>query len=87
MLNIRHFIYDFLIDKGLSVDTASYLNMLALLFIVLIVAFTIDYITKRLLWRFSSGVAKRTKTNFDNILIDNKLPRNVAHIVPLVILI
>ena len=87
MLNIRHYLYDFLIDKGISKDTASYLNMVALLIAVIIVAFLIDYVTKRLLWRFSSGVAKRTKTNFDNILIDNRLPRNVAHIVPLVILI
>ena len=87
MLNIRHYLYDFLIDKGISKDTASYLNMVALLLGVIIVAFSIDYVTKRLLWRFSSGVAKRTKTNFDNILIDNRLPRNVAHIVPLVILI
>ncbi|WP_178988467.1 mechanosensitive ion channel family protein [Winogradskyella schleiferi] len=61
--------------------------MLVLLIAVIVVAFAIDYVTKRLLWRFSSGVAKRTKTDFDNILIDNKLPRNVAHIVPLIILI
>ena len=87
MLNIRHYFYDFLIEKGITTDTASYLNMIALLIAVVIVAFSIDYVTKRLLWRFSSGIAKRTKTNFDNILIDNKLPRNVAHIVPLVILI
>lgn len=87
MLNIRHYIYDFLIEKGLSVSTASLLNMLVLLFTVTVIAFTIDYITKRLLWRFSAGVAKRTKTNFDDILIDNKLPRNIAHIIPLIILI
>ena len=61
--------------------------MLALLVALLIVAFIIDFITKRILWRFSSGIAKTTKTNFDDILISNKLPRNIAHIIPLVILI
>ena len=61
--------------------------MLVLLIAVIIIAFAIDYVTKRLLWRFSAGIAKRTKTDFDNILIDNKLPRNVAHVVPLIILI
>eukprot|EP01093_Parvamoeba_rugata_P012307 TRINITY_DN3568_c0_g2_i1.p1 TRINITY_DN3568_c0_g2~~TRINITY_DN3568_c0_g2_i1.p1 ORF type:complete len:285 (-),score=47.85 TRINITY_DN3568_c0_g2_i1:520-1374(-) len=64
-----------------------YLNMLGLLLALLILAFIVDYITKRLLWRFSASVAKRTKTDFDNILITNKLPRNVAHIIPLLILI
>lgn len=87
MLNIRHYIYDLLINKGLSEDTSSYLNMLGLLFIVLLIALCVDYVTKRFLRRFSTGVARRTKTNFDDILIVNKLPKNVAHIVPLIILI
>ena len=87
MLNIRHLLYDFLIAKGLSEDTAVYLNMLGLLLSLILIAFIVDYVTKRFLWRFSSSVAKRTKTDFDNILITNKLPRNIAHIIPLLILI
>lgn len=87
MLKIRHYIYDLLVDKGISEDTAKFLNMLGLLLAVLLIAFIIDFITKRILWRFSAGVAKRTKTNFDDILITNRLPRNIAHIVPLIILI
>jgi miniconductance mechanosensitive channel len=87
MLNIRHYIYDLLIEKGIPEDTAKYLNMLALLLALLLVAFIIDFITKRILWRFSNGLAKHTKTNFDDILIKNKLPRNIAHIIPLLILI
>lgn len=87
MLSIRHFIYDLLIEQGVHDKTAQYLNMLTLLISLLIVAFIIDYITKRILWKFSSTVANRTKTNFDNILISNKLPRNIAHIIPLIILI
>lgn len=87
MLSLRHFIYDLLIEKGLSDSAAKYLNMLALLLGLLLIAFIVDFITKRILWRFSSGVAKTTKTNFDDILISNKLPRNIAHIIPLIILI
>ena len=87
MLSIRHYIYDLLIEQGVSENTAQYLNMLALLLGLLIIAFIVDYITKRILWKFSASIANRTKTNFDNILISNKLPRNVAHIIPLIILI
>ena len=87
MLNVKHYIYDLLIDKGLSENTAKYLNMAALLLALLIIAFIVDFVTKRLLWRFSSAIANRTKSNFDDILIKNKLPRNVAHIIPLMILI
>lgn len=87
MPDIKHFIYDYLIEKGFTETTAIYLNMLGLLLALLIIAFIVDYVTKRLLWKFSAGVAKRTKTNFDDILISNKLPRAVAHIIPLIILI
>ena len=87
MLSVRHYIYDILVEQGVPDITAQYLNMLGLLIGLLIVAFIIDYITKRILWKFSATVASKTKTNFDNILINNKLPRNVAHIIPLIILI
>ena len=84
---MRHIIYDFLISKGISEGTAAFLNMIVLLIALLIVAFIIDFITKRILWKISESVAKRTSTNFDDILITNKLPRNIAHIIPLIILI
>lgn len=87
MDNLKHYVYDILVNKGVSANTAKHLNMLILLVALLVFAFIIDYVTKRFLWRISSGIAKRTETNFDNILITNKLPRNIAHIVPLIILI
>ena len=74
-------------EKGFSETSAQYINMICLLLAVLIIAVVVDFITKRFLWRFSTGLAKRTKTNFDDILISNKLPRNIAHIIPLIILI
>ncbi|GAB5563325.1 MAG: mechanosensitive ion channel [Winogradskyella sp.] len=84
---MKHFIYDFLIEKGLSENTAIYLNMIGLLIFVLLIAIIIDFVIKRVLWKFSSSIAARTKTNFDDILIANKLPINIANIIPLIILI
>ena len=84
---MKHFLYDIFIENGMSEKLATYLNMIALVIVLLIFVFIIDYITKRLLWRFSEGIARRTKTNFDDILIKSNLPRNVAHIIPLLILI
>ena len=87
ILNIKHYIYDLLVEHGFSETSAKYLNMFCLLVALVLIAFLLDFVTKRLLWRFSAGVANRTKTNIDNILIKNKLPRNIAHIIPLVLLI
>ena len=87
MFNTRHILYNFLIEEGFSETTAKYLNMLGLLIALIIIALIVDYLTKRFLRKFSVGIAKRTKTDFDDILITNKLPKNIAHIIPLLILI
>ena len=84
---MKHYLYNLLIDAGIAENTAKYLNMIGLLLVLLLIAFIIDFITKRVLRRFFAGLAKRTKTNFDDILVTNKLPRNIAHIIPLIILI
>jgi miniconductance mechanosensitive channel len=87
MLKLRHYIYELLVEKGVAEQTAVYINLTILLLGLFLLAYIVDYLTKRLLWRFFAGVAKRTRTNFDDILIQNKLPRNIAHIIPLMILI
>jgi miniconductance mechanosensitive channel len=85
--DFKHYVFEMLVNRGVGEETATYINMLVLLLALLFIAFIIDYITKRILWRFSEGIAERTRTNFDDILIQNKLPRNIAHIIPLIILI
>ena len=85
MNNLTHFIYDYLVKIGIADVTAKYLNMIALLAIGLLVIFIIDFIVRRILRGISSQIAKRSKTNFDDILITNKAPRNFAHIIPLIL--
>lgn len=82
-----HFIYNYLLEIGLTENSARIVNMIVLLIIALLIIFCIDYVVRRVLRSVSSQIAKRSKTNFDDILITNKLPRNVAHIVPLLIAI
>ena len=85
MENLKHIIYNYLISSGLSESTAKYGNMIALGIITLILVFLIDYIIRKLLLGFFVKYAKRSKTNFDNLLVINKTPRNIAHIIPLLV--
>ncbi len=85
MENLKHIIYNYLISSGLSESTAIYGNMIALGIITLILVFLIDYIIRKLLLGFFVQYAKRSKTNFDNLLVINKTPRNIAHIIPLLV--
>lgn len=85
IISIKHLLYDYFIEFGLSQSTAKYLNMLGLFITLLLVAFIIDFIIKKILINAFNIFAVKTKSKFDNILIKNKVPRNIAHIIPLII--
>ncbi len=85
MNNYKHLLYDYLLSVGSSETTAKYLNMLALLIVLLLIVFIVDFIIRRLIRGTFTQFASKTKTNFDDILITNKVPRNIAHIIPLLI--
>ena len=85
MNNIRHLLYDYLVSIGTSETLAKYLNFTALLIVLILVVFIIDYVSRKILLNTFTQYAKRTKSNFDDILVANKVSRNVAHIIPLII--
>ena len=64
-------------------NTAKYLNMFALLAVLILIAFLIDYIIRKIIVEFFTRISATTKTNFDDLLVKNQAPRNIAHIVPL----
>lgn len=85
MNRAKHVIYDYFISLGTSDDVATYLNMVVLALVLLIVIFCIDFIIRKVLIGIFSQFASRSKTNFDDFLVKNKVPRNIAHIIPLLI--
>ena len=87
MNKIQHFIYDYVIESGFTVTSAKYLNMLALLLALVILAFIIDFFIRKLLVNAFNSFASRSKANFDDILVRNKFPRNIAHVIPLILAI
>ncbi|WP_431134166.1 mechanosensitive ion channel family protein [Psychroserpens mesophilus] len=87
MEHIRHFFYDHFISLGLSEVGAKYLNMICLLIILAIFLFIADRITRRLIISFSNRFSERTRTNFDDLLVNHRAPRRIAHLVPLVLTI
>ena len=78
-------IYDYLISVGLSDSSAKYVNVFLSLLALVTVIFIIDFIIRKLLIQAFTQFAKRTKTNFDDLLIANKVPRKIAHIIPFII--
>ena len=85
MNGLSHFLYDHLISLGMSDISAKYLNMTALLILLLLVLVIVDLVIRKFILNLFVQFSNQTKTNFDNYLVDNKVPRNVAHIIPLII--
>ena len=85
MEQISHRIYDYLVTTGLSEDWAEIINMLILLVGILLLLLLLDYILRRVLRVFSVRLSNKSKTHFDDLLVKNKAPRNIAHIIPLIL--
>ncbi|AYN66295.1 mechanosensitive ion channel family protein [Euzebyella marina] len=79
-------LYKYFLEMGMNESSAAYLNMFVLLLAALILAWFLDMVIWKLLRSVSLRLARKSKTNFDNFLVANKVPRYVAHILPLAIL-
>ncbi|WP_276167519.1 mechanosensitive ion channel family protein [Zobellia alginiliquefaciens] len=83
---IHKIFYDYLLKTGMSEIFASYLNLLIVFLTALILAWFLDFMIWKVLRSLFLKLARKSETNFDNFLVVNKVPRYVAHIVPLAVL-
>ncbi|MFW2374914.1 mechanosensitive ion channel family protein [Cellulophaga baltica] len=84
-MNFEHLLYTYLIELGLSHNSAKYLNMLTLLVALLLLTVLVDFVLRKVLIQLFTQFTLKSKTNFDNLLVKNKAPRSIAHIIPLII--
>lgn len=80
-----HYLHDFLLEKGVSENYASWVNTIILLVLMLVLVYLLDFIIWKIIRVISARFANKTKTNFDDIAVTNRLPRHLAHILPLLL--
>lgn len=78
-----HYFCDYFFNLGFSEDWAIFFNMLTLLILLGLIIYFSDIISRKILVQTFTKFASRTKTEFDDFLVDHKAPRNIAHLVPL----
>lgn len=71
---------------GLSAELSKWLNLAFGLIVIIVVAWVTDVVTRKVLLQFLKRLAKRTKTSWDDILLEKKVFNRLAHIVPAVII-
>ena len=83
------YLYNHLNELLLSLKVAPYYADIighSILFIGLIlIIILVDYVIRKTLLATFSKIAAKSKTNFDDIMVVNKVPRNVAHLIPFII--
>ncbi|KAB8151266.1 mechanosensitive ion channel [Kordia sp. TARA_039_SRF] len=83
--NLFRYVYNLLKDDY-GETTAIYINLIVGIVAVAILAFITDYIVRRVLIAISHRLAPKTKSNFDDLLIKNNTPQNLAHIAPVLLI-
>ena len=82
---LKHLLYNYLVSHGISENVATYSNMIFLLIMVAALVLLIDFIVRKILLQAFTRYARRSRSDFDNFLVRNKGPRNIAHIIPLLV--
>jgi miniconductance mechanosensitive channel len=75
--------YKLLRKADVGAMTASYVNLAVDLVIIGVIAYIIDAVARRLLVFVINVIANKTKTQFDDFLVDNRTPQYIAHAIPL----
>jgi len=85
MEEVSCLIHDYFVENGMNEVAAQYLNSLLLLLILLVILLIFDFGLRKLIINLFGRFTSATKTNFDDFLVRNKVPRNIAHIVPVIL--
>lgn len=73
---------DWLIGLGVEETSTMYLKLVILLFILFIISYVTNLIVKKILIRSIRLVIKKTKTVWDDALVENKVFISLSHIAP-----
>jgi len=82
-MEILNWAYKLLKGIGFGHITAIYINLAINLVIIAFAAYIIDKIAKAILILGFTILAKRTKTTFDDFLVENKTTKYIAHLIPI----
>nr|WP_321355302.1 mechanosensitive ion channel domain-containing protein [uncultured Draconibacterium sp.] len=83
---IYHYLLDNIREIGIMEILAKPLAALICLVLIVFVAWLAHFFTRKIFLAIVQRIARRTKTHWDDILIENKVFRGLAHLVPAFIL-
>lgn len=84
--SISELLDQWLISIGIEWAFVSELKLIIILLVLLLIAIFSDVLANRVLLNLAKRIVKRTKTDWDDLLIEKKVFNRLAHLVPAVVL-
>lgn len=78
---------NFLLEKEISAFWAANINIIVNFIVLGIVIFLFDRLLKRIILEVFKAFSHKTKTSFDDLLVESNFPRYIAHIIPLYLVV
>ena len=74
-----------LVDWGVGQEVANGVNLLVMLGILVLAILLVDFFTRRWMLRFLTKLAKNSESTVDDVLVEKRVFRQLAHVVPAVL--
>ena len=81
------FFFELFKDNGISNSLSSFFSLLSVSGIIIFVTIILSYVSRNFIKKIFTQIAKRTSSNFDDSLIENKIPSLLGYLPPLFFLI
>ncbi len=78
-------IQNWLIEKGLTTDVAGYLKVTIFIIAIAILCFIADFIAKRIILSILAVFIRKSKTDWDDILLEKKVFNRLSHFAPAIV--
>jgi len=80
------YLKEWLVNLGLSEDVSILINTLIFLIAIILLAFLVDIVTKKIIISLIGRLVRKTKTKWDDIFFERKVFNRLAHIAPALII-
>ncbi len=84
--NISHWAINGLRDQGLSEASAEAITVAIDAVIVIAISLLADFIARKIILRIVSRYVKRSKNNYDDVLLEKRVFKSLAHLLPAIVI-
>lgn len=83
---VSNYVNDWLTQAGVADNTATWLKTVIIIVGIALLSFLANWITKKIILTVLNRIAKKTKTKWDDAIIERRVFHKLAHIAPAIVI-